>query len=248
MITEVTAVVIVLLAATLQGFFGFGYALFGVPLLTWAFGGDAKTAVVFSTITVAFHEAVMLTWAAKRAPWGETLWLVVAIGLGTALGLEAFGSMKSPHLMLILGTSLVFIGGWKLSGWTPGGDGSMPFKVHWALTAGVATGFIGVLTCATGPPLIIYASLRGWSPKFIKAFLQPLFVVSIALRMGGYMWQGEVSSPILYLGLIAGVPTLLVTWLGLRLSHKAPKHIFDRGFYVLVCVLGAITFAKAFLK
>ena len=83
MITEVTAVVIVLLAAALQGFFGFGYALFGVPLLTWALGGDAKTAVVFSTITVAFHEAVMLTWAAKRAPWGETLWLVAAISVGT---------------------------------------------------------------------------------------------------------------------------------------------------------------------
>jgi len=103
-----------------------------------------------------------------------------------------------------------------------------------------------VLTCTTGPPLILYAGFRGWSPRFIKAFLQPLFTVAIALRFVGYVYVGAVPWPIVRLGLIAGIPTVIVTWLGLKLSHGTPGHVFDRGFYVLVCVLGVITFLKAF--
>ena len=65
-------------------------------------------------------------------------------------------------------------------------------------------------------------------------------------RLIGYASVGAISWPLLRLGLIAAAPTVLVTWLGLRLSHRTPRHVFDRCFYVLVCILGAITFAKAF--
>ena len=245
--TDAAAVTIALLAAALQGFFGFGYALFSVPLLAWAFG-DVKHAVIFSTITVVFHELVMLVWAFKRAPWVETLWLVVGIGGGVGLGLLVFESVDSKLLMLLLGLLLVVMGVWKLTGWTPGPeDDAMGFKAHWATLAGAATGFCGTLSCVTGPTLIVYAGLRGWSPRFIKAFLQPLFMVAIVFRLVGFAMRGVVSWPLLKLGLIAGVPTLLVTWLGLRLAHRVPRRAFDRGFYILVCVLGIITFAKAFI-
>lgn len=245
MTTEIAAVAIILASATLQGFFGFGYALFGVPLLTWVMG-DPKAAVVYLTITVIFHEAVMVLWAFKRAPWPEMLWLVVGIALGVCVGTRVFHSMESRTLMVILGVSLVFMGAWKLVGWQPGSGRSMPFAIQWALTSGWATGFVGVLTCATGPPLIIYAGLRGWSPTFIKAFLQPLFLVAILFRLVGYVCVDAVTWPVLRLGLIAGGPVMLLTWLGLRLAHRVPQRAFDRGFYALVCLLGAITFAKAF--
>ena len=246
MVIPSAAVGIALLAAALQGFFGFGYALFAVPLLTLVLG-DAKAAVVFSTITVFFHEAVMLVWACKRAPWVETLWLVGGIGVGVWLGLRVFESMNSQVLMFLLGVSLVVMGIWKLTGWTPGRGEAMPFAVRWAVTAGVITGFSGTLTCVTGPSLIVYAGLRGWSPTFIKPFLQPLFMVAVLLRLGGYVHAGAVPWDLLRLGLIAGAPTLVVTWLGLRLSHRTPRHVFDRAFYALVCVLGVITFVKAFI-
>jgi len=244
MLTQIAAVIVVLLAAGLQGFFGFGYALFGVPLLTWVFN-DAKTAVVFSTTTVIFHEATMLFWAAKRAPWVETLWLVLGIGGGVVLGMFAFDSMDSRSLMLIVGATLVMMGAWKFTGWTPGRHGGMGFAAHRALAAGGMTGFIGALTCTTGPPLLVYAGLRGWSPMFVKAFLQPLFMVAVLSRFLGYVCVGAVSWPVVRLGLLAGIPTVVVTWAGLRLSHGTPRRVFDRGFYLLVCALGVVTFAKA---
>ena len=244
---QAAAVAIVLAAAALQGFFGFGYALFSMPLLTWVMG-DPKQALVFSTITVVFHVGTMLFWAARRAPWVETLWLVGGIAAGVVLGMGVFESIGSQALLFLLGAALVLMGVWKLWGWRPGEREPMPFARHRALAAGAATGFVGVLTCATGPPLLLYAGLRGWSPKFVKAFLQPLFMVAIVLRLVGYVSRGAVPWPLLKLGLVAAGPSIIITWFGLRLSHGTPRRVFDRGFYVLVCVLGALTFAKAFMK
>jgi len=243
-------IIIVLASATLQSFFGFGYALFGVPLLTWALG-DIKIAVVFSTVTVFFHQVPMAVWAARKAPWLEMICICAGIIAGVEVGIRVFQGISSRHLMWLLGALLIVMGGWKLWGRQPEEHEERPFGWCWspvAIVAGVVTGFVGVLTCATGPPLIIYAGLRGWPPKFIKAFLQPLFTVAVVSRLIRFISVGRLTWdwPLLWPALAAGVITVAITIIGLRMSSRVPRHIFDRGFYVLVCVFGLITFYKAF--
>ncbi len=249
MTTDALCILIALAAAALQSFFGFGYALFGVPLLTYALG-DIKQAVLFSTVTVAFHQTVMTLWAAKRAPWLETACLSAGILAGVEVGMRVFQASSSRGLLFLLGALLVAMGLWRLLDWRPPTRDEVPFKKRWipiAGFAGLVTGFVGVLTCATGPPLIIYANLRGWSPRFIKSFLQPLFLIAVVSRLGRFIAAGRISAdwPLLWPAIFAGVVTIGLTIWGLRTAARVPPRVFDKGFYALVCVFGVVTFVKA---
>src|SRR2546422_4960852 len=49
---------------------------------------------------------------------------------------------------------------------------------RWGLGAGVLAGVIGGAVGTPGPPVVLYATTQGWSPRTIKANLQAFFVVN----------------------------------------------------------------------
>ncbi|MDP6361006.1 MAG: TSUP family transporter, partial [Planctomycetota bacterium] len=109
---------------------------------------------------------------------------------------------------------------------------------------GIVTGAIGAVSCANGPPLILYSTVRGWSAQTIKAFVQPVFIFAGVTQLIGYFYIGTVTGDLLILTAITTVPMLVATVVGMRFADRVPCHAFDKAFYSLVLLLGLILIYK----
>src|SRR5690606_27797089 len=62
---------------------------------------------------------------------------------------------------------------------------------------GFSAGALGGAYGMNGPPLVIYGSLRGWSPTEFRATLQGYFLPASSAVMAGYLlaglWTAEVT-------------------------------------------------------
>jgi uncharacterized membrane protein YfcA len=61
------------------------------------------------------------------------------------------------------------------------------------LLSGFLAGILGGAYGMNGPPLVIYGSLRGWSPQHFRATLQAYFLPASILGMAGY-WSVSIRA------------------------------------------------------
>src|SRR5262249_18832426 len=68
-------------------------------------------------------------------------------------------------------------------------------RLAWAF--GFGAGVLGGAYGMNGPPLVVYATLRGWSPEHFRATLQGYFLPASAAGMLGFwgagLWVPEVT-------------------------------------------------------
>jgi len=88
-------------------------------------------------------------------------------------------------------------------------EGKLTFGV------GFVAGLLGGAYNTSGPPVIIYANSRGWSPQEFKANLQSFFLLNDVMTITGhavsgnltpFVWQNYVLIlPAIVLGIVAGL-------------------------------------------
>jgi uncharacterized membrane protein YfcA len=108
-----------------------------------------------------------------------------------------------------------------------------PFELtndRWAWCFGFAAGILGGAYGMNGPPLVIYGSLRRWSPAHFRATLQGYFLPASLVGMAGYwftgLWNREVTFHFLF-----SLPVVLLAILVGRAIHHRLK---DNRFLVYV--------------
>lgn len=80
-----------------------------------------------------------------------------------------------------------------------------------------------------GPPLVVYGSLRRWSPAGFRATLQGYFLPASAAVMGGYRLAGLWTATVTRVYLVSLLVVAVVILIGQALNRR-----MQSGFLILV--------------
>jgi uncharacterized membrane protein YfcA len=229
-------VLIVVFAATLiRSAFGFGEALFAVPLLAFRLPLSIATPLaVLISITIA-GVVVVQDW--RKVDWRSAGWLVTATVFGIPFGLLLLTSSHQAALKAVLGLFLIAFCIYSLNGRKTQG-----LKIRgatWLVGCGLFAGVLGGAYGMNGPPLVIYGAMRGWTPQEFRATLQGYFLPASILGMFGYWYQGLWVTAVTRYYLESLPAVLPAIFLGRIINHRLRGELFLRFVYLSLAAIGA---------
>jgi len=163
---------------------GFGEALIAVPLLAFVLpvAVVAPVATLIS-ITVA---AIVVARDWRHVHLRAAGRLIASTVFGLPLGLILLRTAPEALVKGVLGVTVAgFAASWFVSRTRASLDDD---RLAWVFgsIAGVLGGAYGI----NGPPLVVYGTLRGWSPARFRATLQGYFLPASLIGMCGYAVAG----------------------------------------------------------
>jgi len=221
--------------------FGFGEALIAVPLLVlfMPLPVAAPLAVLLS-ITVA---AVVVAQDWKHIHLRSAAGLVLATLFGIPLGLLVLTSAHQQLVKAGLGILIALFAIYSLLA----RDAFHLKREHrpLLLLSGFLAGILGGAFGMNGPPLVVYGSLRKWSPQQFRATLQAYFLPASALGMIGY-WSTGLWTPTVTREFLLSVPVMLpAVFVGRAINHRFSGTAFLKYVYWGLLLIGVILFVEA---
>jgi uncharacterized membrane protein YfcA len=234
---------VVFLASLIRSAFGFGEALFAVPLLALRLPLPiAAPVAVLLSITIAGF-VVAQDW--RMIHLRRAGWLMFATLFGIPLGLEQLASSHQKAARSALGLLVVAFASYALLGRKP--PELRRDQLGWLLGCGLAAGVLGGAYGINGPPLVIYGAMRRWTAQHFRATLQGYFLPASPLGMAGYWAKGLWAPAVTHYYLIslpAVVPAIL---LGRVLNHRMEGAGFLRYVYAGLACVGGVLVGEALL-
>jgi uncharacterized membrane protein YfcA len=230
--TVIIVGLIVFLAAFTQSLSGFGLALVSMALLPAVTGIRLATPLV-ALVAIVIEGVLIIRY--REALDMHSIWKVVLAALvGTPLGVLFLSHVDERIALTVLGLVIAGYAVYALLGLKlPQLENAM-----WAYAAGLVGGMLGGAYNTSGPPVIVYADCRRWSPDVFKSNLQGYFVISSLAILAGHALNGNLTPrvwqlfwwtlPFIAIGLIAGLS--LDRWLN--------PILFRRVVLVLLVVMG----------
>jgi uncharacterized membrane protein YfcA len=221
-----------------MGLTGFGIGLVSLAFLPFLMPPATAVAVV-TIYAAAFALAIFVPLRRDFLPRGVAD-LVIGTVAGTPLGVWALASLPASALNRLIGLMLLVA---VLLEWR----GLYPDRLAgrgWGLGTGVLAGAIGGAVGTPGPPVILYATTQGWSPRTIKANVQAFFVVNQAVILAGYWWAGLLTREVWRLTAVFAVPAIVGVALGVALFNRVDHVRFRRIVFALLFVSGAVLLAR----
>lgn len=232
---------IIFIATLIRSAFGFGEALIAVPLLAFCMPLTvAAPLAVLLSVTIA---AVVVAQDWKHIHLRSAAGLVLTTVLGIPLGLLV---LTNPHQEMVkagLGILIVMFAVYSLIA----RDALRLEHEHrpLLLLSGFLAGILGGAYGMNGPPLVVYGSLRRWSPQQFRATLQAYFLPASLLGMVGYwsagLWTRTVTREFLW-SLPVMLPAVL---LGRAINRRCSGDAFLKYVYGGLVLIGAVLFVEA---
>jgi hypothetical protein len=226
-------------ATLIRSAFGFGEALIAVPLLALLMPVEVAAPVaVLCSITVALI-VVLQDW--RHIHLRSAGWLVISTFFGIPLGLVILktlpeGTVKSVLAVIIIGFSAFSL--------RTGGRHELKTDRH-AWIFGFLAGILGGAYGMNGPPLVVYGSLRRWSPGHFRATLQGYFLPASIVGMAGYMIAGLWTPTVtrFYLWSLPGI--ILATFLGRLVNQRLRPERFIIYVHAGLVLIGTVLLLQA---
>jgi len=231
--------IVLFLASAIRSALGFGEALIAVPLLALVIPIQVAAPIaVLASITIALI-AVLQDW--RHIHLRSAVWLVLSTVAGIPLGLLLLKSIPESAAKAALAAVIIAFSAYSIV-WRPRrevtDDG---YSWLFGFTAGILGGAYGM----NGPPLAIYGSLRGWSPKQFRATLQGYFLPASLIGMCGYgltgLWTPQVNH--FYIGSLPLV--VAATFLGRKINDRLNPSRFLSVDHVALIAIGLILLTQA---
>jgi uncharacterized membrane protein YfcA len=219
-------------AAFIQSLTGFGSALVAMAVLPTLLG--IRTAAPLVALLAGTLEAVLLVRyrgaVNLRAAWP----LLAASALGIPVGVLALAHIEERVVLIVLG---VVIAGYALYALL---NPRLPRLDHpaWAGAFGFVAGVLGGAYNTSGPPVVVYASTRGWAPDEFKGTLQGFFLVNDGLVILGHLLGHNLTLQVARFYAIALPALLLGAFLGARLDRYLNPAVFRKVVLALLLVVG----------
>jgi uncharacterized membrane protein YfcA len=207
-------VAVIFFATVIRSAFGFGEALVAVPLLALVVPvGIAAPVAVLASITVA-GVVVLQDW--RHIHVRSAARLVISTFFGIPLGLLVLKTV--PEAIVKAALAVVIIGFSIFSLAHPSHHELKNDRLAWVFGffAGVLGGAYGV----NGPPLVIFGTLRKWTPAHFRATLQGYFLPASSAGMVGYFFAGLWTSTVnrYYLWSLPGI--VLAAFVGRVINRR----------------------------
>lgn len=232
---------IVFVATVIRSAFGFGEALVAVPLLAFFLPLTvAAPLAVLLSITIA---AVVVVQDWKHIHLGSAAGLVVATVFGIPLGLLVLTHVPQGIVKAGLGALIVLFAAYSLVA----GDAMQLEKEHrpLLLLSGFVAGILGGAYGMNGPPLVLYGSLRRWSPQHFRATLQAYFLPASVLCMAGY-WSTGLWTRTVTQDYLLSLPVMLpAVFLGRAINRRFSGAAFMKFVYGGLILIGGMLILEA---
>jgi len=235
-VSDATAyVVAVIFAATLiRSSLGFGEALVAVPLLALRVPVTiaAPLAVLVSIVVAAAIVIQDRTHVEFRSAGG----LVIASAFGIPLGVLLLATAHEHAVKLTLGAVIVAFAIYSLTA------RSLPHLAEdhpgLLIACGFLAGIFGGAYGMNGPPLVVYGTLRRWTPRQFRATLQGYFLPASAMGAIGYLSIGLWSSAVTRYFVWSLPAVALAIAIGRWLNRRLKSDRFFRVVYAGLLVIG----------
>jgi uncharacterized protein len=227
-------------SALIRSTFGFGEALVAVPLLALLLKVETASALV--AVAGICNSVILLSTGRDWPDWRGAAWLIVAVLAGIPLGVYVLTHVPEPLVKRLLAAVVITFALFSLST-------RRNFRLssdYWAIPFGVVAGVLGGAYNISGPPLVIFGTLRGWTRQQFRSTLQAVFLANsfavLSVHYAAGLWSDEVAGFLWWTlpALFAAAP--LGNWLNRRIH---PEH-FQRLLYGLLLVLGITLICSTF--
>jgi uncharacterized membrane protein YfcA len=168
-------------------------------------------------------------------------WLVISTLFGIPLGLWLLTAVPETVVKTILAIVIIGFSMYCLLS-------RYPFQLkndRCAWMFGFAAGVLGGAYGMNGPPLVIYGSLRHWSPEHFRATLQGYFLPASLLGMFGY-WMASLWTPAVTRYYLWSLPVAVAAIiLGRAVNRRMKGQSFLRYVHVGLLVVGTVLLIQA---
>jgi len=234
----VAAAIVIAFANFVLGLIGFGNGLVAMALLPFLM--SPVTAIAVLTIyTVVLSVAIFVPLRRHLLPW-PVLDMLAGTLVGAPVGVWALRVFPIATLNRLIGATLLVV---VLLEWARLSPTRLDGR-WWRLGAGVLSGVSGAAVGTPGPPVIVYSTTQGWSPRTIKANLQAFFVVNQTVILAGYWWAGVLDEEVWRLAASFALPAAAGTGLGMLLFHRVDPQRFRRLVFGVLLIAGLVLLVR----
>jgi uncharacterized membrane protein YfcA len=230
---------VIFLATLVRSAFGFGEALVAVPLLALLM--PVEEAVPLATLVSITVAATVVAQDWHKMHVRSAGWLVVSTLFGIPLGLWLLTAVAETVVKAALAVVIIGFSSYCLVSRSP--YQLKDDRLAWVF--GFGAGVLGGAYGMNGPPLVVYGSLRQWSPEQFRATLQGYFLPASLLGMGGY-WLAGLWKPAVTRYYLWSLPlALAATFLGRAINRRLEGSSFLRYIHVGLLLVGAALLIQA---
>jgi uncharacterized membrane protein YfcA len=233
---------VVVFAAVLRAFTGFGFALAAVPVFSMLM--PPLEAVVLSVmLTLAVSVSTLRTY------WGETpikpmLPMIVASLLGTLVGAMFLGSVSTDSFQLWVGLSVIAACA-VLTFYKPA---PKPGSASVGALAGLSSGLLNGVFAIPGPPMVVYAVATQPSAIQARSLLMTFFLFSAGFGVLSYALAGYVNKASWMIFAISFPAMFLGDKLGYRLFTQYGTRLYKTVALIALFAVGFATTGRALLE
>jgi len=221
-------------ATLISSTFGFGSALFAMPLLTLLLGISTATPL-FGLVGPTISSIILLrNW--RLVEFASAWRLVVATLAGIPLGVWLVTQVPEDLVTQLLGLFLVGFGIHRLVQWRL----LKLDSARWAAPFGLVAGILGGAYNTNGPPIVIYGEMRRWSPTQFRATLQSYFLPTGLGILSSHALAGLWNERVFQLYGVSLPGILVAIAIGGWINHRLPTERFQSLLSVLLMLLGVL--------
>ncbi len=240
--TDLFPILIILFCSSLiRSTFGFGDALIAMPLL--AFFLELRVATPLVAL-IAFTLGILILLGNFRHIEIRCAWrLILSSAFGIPIGLLLLKGSFENLLKIVLAILIMAFALYQLF------QPRLPrIRERNAFWFGFIAGILGGAYNTNGPPVIVYGTLRRWTPQSFRATLQGYFVTTSLFILMGHALGGLWTAEVLQIYLLA-IPILLLALFGGRHIHqRIPAAKFNRYIYGLLICIGLALLIQSIVR
>ena len=226
--------VLLSLCAFMRAAVGFGEALLALPLLSMIMSiSTASPVVTLAGVTMSLS---LLVVNRESVDFPSARRLIVASLLGIPFGVVLLHMAPERVVKGVLGLGLVGYGVYNLL--TPGVPAVHHEKYAWPF--GFLAGVLGGAYNTSGPPVVIYGTLRRWSPDHFRATLQCYFLCIYVATLVSH-GVARLLTPVVFELFLWALPGIgLGLYVGGKVHRRIPRPVFRRVIFGLLVVIGVL--------
>jgi uncharacterized membrane protein YfcA len=236
-----------LLASTIVGFSGFGFALIAVPLLTLML--DLKFVVPMELLLATFSVIVL---SINNLHFVRNAKIIVSIGLifagtivGIIIGANLLANFDTGILKRVLGVVVVLFAAHiffrkRVENTGSPGSRNRLLRIIVPLVVGFLSGIAGGMFGTSGPPLVIYVDHFAEDKSAFRAVILAIFVLHNLFRMSLYIHHSLLTLEIAKFALCLLPVVCLGLYVGSKMHFKVNEQTFSRAVAVLLLISGLL--------
>lgn len=232
---------IIFISTIIRSSFGFGEALFAVPLL--ALYIPLKVATPLSVLVSITIAGVIVVQDWRHIHIRSAVYLILPTLFGIPIGLLILTSRYEDLVKATLALLLISFAAYSLIGRAP--PQLKRDNLGWLLSCGFCAGVLGGAYGMNGPPLVIYGTVRRWPPQHLRATLQGYFLPASIITMFGYWLTGLWNETIIHYYLLSLLGVVPAVFIGRGINHRLSSSKFLTYIYISLVGIGVILLAQA---